>query len=483
MSQPLSDFTLAAHTFIVSDIHVQDAEPPHPKNPLWKRFKRPKFFVDATFKKFLEFIQAEAISGGPIELILNGDILDFDSVMRIPEKPEFHVSWLERRRGLAAEEAKSRFKLKTVFEDHPVWVESLKQFVAAGHRIVFVIGNHDIEFYWPSVQQDIHAALGDPDKKSVRFVEWFYISNKDTLVEHGNHYDVYSVCTNPVNPLIKVGKHSIVRLPFGNLAGRYMMNGMGLMNPQSDSTFIRESLAEYMVFYYRYVMRTQPLIMWTWFWSALVTLVVTTTEGLHRALSDPLTIVDRVENMAERANGAPRMVWALRELHAHPAAFHPMQTLRELWLDRAILLGLVLFVSFQVFSFTNVFVRVSLWWFLIPLLLLLPVFIFYARSVRTDTKEIQKQGFLATPIAAKIAGVKRVVHGHTHIAKHAPSEGIEYLNTGTWSPSFHDVECTQPYVRKCFAWIKPGPDGGERVAELYEWNGTGAELFPRTDGW
>ena len=81
----------------------------------------------------------------------------------------------------------------------------------------------------------------------------------------------------------------------------------------------------------------------------------------------------------------------------------------------------------------------------------------------------------ATPIAAKIANVKRVVQGHTHIAGHGRAGDVEYLNTGTWSPAFFDVECTKPSGRKCFAWIKPGEQG--RVAELLEWNGTEAVLF------
>ena len=71
------------------------------------------------------------------------------------------------------------------------------------------------------------------------------------------------------------------------------------------------------------------------------------------------------------------------------------------------------------------------------------------------------------PLAAKIAGVKRVVQGHTHIEKHRWILDVEYLNTGTWSPAFRDVECTERYGRKCFAWIRPGEAG--RTADLFEW--------------
>src|SRR5437588_217618 len=103
------DFRRAEHTIIVSDIHLADAEPPHPYNPLWKKFKHRELFVDNTFKSFLDHVQKTM--PGPIELILNGDIFDFDSVMKIPKDMETQVNWLERVRGMNSEEKKSRFKI------------------------------------------------------------------------------------------------------------------------------------------------------------------------------------------------------------------------------------------------------------------------------------------------------------------------------------------------------------------------------------
>ena len=45
------------HTIVLSDFHLADAEIPPPENPLWKRFKHPELFVDASFERFLEDIQ------------------------------------------------------------------------------------------------------------------------------------------------------------------------------------------------------------------------------------------------------------------------------------------------------------------------------------------------------------------------------------------------------------------------------------------
>ena len=103
-----------------------------------------------------------------------------------------------------------------------------------------------------------------------------------------------------------------------------------------------------------------------------------------------------------------------------------------------------------------------------------------------DVGRVQKTAVKRAPVAAKITGVKRVVHGHTHKEGYRLYKGIEVLNNGTWSPAFHDVECTQPYGRKCFTWIRPkGPDdagaGNEntgRISTLYEWKDPGMEEIP-----
>jgi hypothetical protein len=172
-------------------------------------------------------------------------------------------------------------------------------------------------------------------------------------------------------------------------------------------------------------------------------------------------------------------VWALKEAHVHPAIFSPLKILRELWLDRAILFTLVIFISFEIFATVNVFANISIGWIVIPFLILLPMFIFYARSVESEVAKLQKVGFAMIPFSARIAKVSRVIQGHTHQEVHTQVNGIEYFNTGTWSPAFHDVECTKPYGRKCFAWIGPDLNNPEnRVCSLYEWTGTDIAVIP-----
>lgn len=479
-------FRSASHTIVLSDIHISDAEPVHKHRPLWKRYKRKRFFIDRSFRRFLEYMQSKI--EGPIELVLNGDIFDFDSVLAQPqgeEASDSHLAagWLEKRRGLNAEEEKSRFKMRTILKDHSTWVESIRKFILAGNRVVFIVGNHDMELHWPGVQQEILDALklSGEFRDSVRFCEWFYVSNQDTLIEHGNQYDAYCLCSNPIHPLIKKGSRIYVRQPFGNLANKYMMNGMGLFNPHVESNYIMTA-TQYVAFFFRYMLRTQPLLIWTWFWGAMITLFTSIGEGLLPALKDPLTVESRISQIATRSNASPRVVRSLREIHVHPAIHDHFQILRELWLDRAFLFVLICFASFQIFSVVHLFARVSLLWFCVPLLFFLPFFLFYASSVKSNVFGFMDSVANSAPLAAKICKVKRVIHGHTHIEQHRVIEGVELINTGAWSPSFLDPECRRPFGRKPFAWIRPAENGKGRIATLHEWLDPDTERVIPIDG-
>ncbi len=455
-------------SIILSDLHLSDAEPEHPKNPLWKLFRQKQFYIDQEFEGLLDQLLKQV--EGPIELILNGDIFDFDSVMSLPENGEFPYSAHERRRGLDSGQHKSVFKIQKILEDHNIWVDALKRFLDHGHRIVFIIGNHDLELHWPKVQKKLIRTLGRDENEcdSVVFCEWFYICGDDTLVEHGNQYDPYCLCANPINPLIiKKRKKIIVRLPFGNLANKYMVNGMGLKNPHSDQAYVM-NLWGFVKYFFKYEVKVQPLLIWTWFTGALRTFFVYTLEGWLPPIKDPLSIEARIAKMAEKANSTPQKIRLLREFHAHPAAYKPFMVLRELWLDRAFFLIFILWGCFQFYSTSNLIIDVSGWWFFVPVFLCLPFFTYYASGVFSDVRAHAKEAEFKIPQLAKAMEVKRVIQGHTHILANKLVGDVQYINTGAWTPLFHDAECSKAYGRKPFAWITQNADGTSS-AELHQW--------------
>ena len=460
------DFTSAKYTAIVSDLHLCEAEPHHPKFPLWKKYKTREFFFDDQFQFFLEHLDEKA-GEDKVELILNGDIFDFDSVMYVPKQPTYKVSWLERRRGMEPEQEKSRDKIKVILEDHEVWCLALKRFIEKGHKVVFVIGNHDLELHWKAVQREIldHLELNPLERKRVRFVEWFYISNGDTLIEHGNQYDPYCLCDDPINPFVIDFNRVQVRLPFGDWACRYLVNGMGYFNPHVDSNYVL-TVGEYIKVFFKYMVLAQPLILWTWFWSSVTILWRTVYSNMQRPLSDPLTVEARIESIALRSNATPRMVRELKELFVIPAASSPVRIMKELWLDRAFLVLLSLFVLLQLFIFIKLNYAISFFWMFLFIIPLLPPFILYSQTVDSYVTYYKKPEERVLTTASLITKVNRVIYGHTHEVRHEIIGGVEHLNSGTWSPAFEDVECTMSEDTKTFIWIQPGRE--KRMAQVFQ---------------
>lgn len=475
-SQALPDFKSATHTAIISDLHLCEAEPENPKYPLWKKFKTREFFYDDIFENFLKHCEEKA-QGRPVELILNGDIFDFDSVLNLPDEPVFNVSWIERHRGLHPREERSRHKIEVILRDHAEFVRALREFVVRGNRVVFVIGNHDLELHYPSVQEEIlrHLHLPENKRQQARFVEWFYISNQDTLIEHGNQYDPYCMCEDPVNPYVRGYNYVSLKLPFGNLACRYIMNGMGFFNPHVDSNYIM-TLPQYIRFFFKYVAKAQPGLVLTWFWGALATLVHTFFDRLSSPMRNPLKIEDHVSSIAERANAEPRMVRELKELFAAPAASNPFLLMRELWLDRAFIIFVAFFLIFQLMAFIRSVYEISFFWAFIPLFLLLPFFLFYSKSIASLVSGYKEPDDRTLAMASAITKAQRIVFGHTHHARHEIIGSVEHLNSGCWSPAFLDVECTKPLDQKTFVWISPS-ESGPRQAELFKFVDGKSELL------
>ncbi|MEZ0392922.1 MAG: hypothetical protein ACAH59_11950 [Pseudobdellovibrionaceae bacterium] len=469
MERQQPEFKFTRYSAIVSDLHLCEAEPVNLKYPLWKKFKTRQFFYDEVFASFLRHL-SEKSKGEPVELILNGDIFDFDSVMSRPEKPTFRFHWLEEKRGLYPRPERSKFKIQVILKHHAQWVQALRTFILQGNHAVFVIGNHDLELHFPDVQEEILTALDlGTERERVRFCEWFYISNQDTLIEHGNQYDPYCMCEDPVNPFIQGYNYKSIRLPFGNLACRYILNGMGFFNPHVESNFIM-SLREYVAFFFKYIWRAQPLLIWDWFFGAMATLVVSLSDRLLTPIKDPLKIEDKVNQISAKSNAEPRMVRELKELSDPPATTNPFLIARELWLDRAFLIMIAFLCVFELMILAKQFFDVSFFWAFIPLMMLLPFFLFYSKSVTSLVSSFKEPDERILASASAITKVNRIIYGHTHLIRHEMIGAVEHLNSGCWSPAFTDVECTKAIDQKTFVWLQPSAQG-PRQAQLYAFDG------------
>lgn len=496
-------FQLADFTAVLSDLHLTEAQEPIEGRPLWKKYKTKEFFFDDDFAKFLKELKVKALSSQKnksrslgddefagsqkesqpiptVELVLAGDVFDFDSVTALPKAPTYRISNLERSRGLRPEEEKSVFKIRKIIDSHFTWFKALSDFIKEGNRVVFIIGNHDLELHFLKVQKEILRTLelNDDELDRIRFTEFFYISNKDTLIEHGNQYDPFCLIPDPVSPFLKKFDRIEIRIPFGNLATRYLVNVMGFFNPYVESNYIMTA-GEYVKFFFKYIVKFQPLIMLTWIWSATLILYQTFLDSLMPVLREPLEFEGRIEQVAKRSNATPRMVRELRSLTAESVTSKPWLALKELWLDRAFIVLLAFIVIFQLFLFIDSAFDIAIFWTLIPLSLFAPFFIFYSRTVTSEIPEYKKPKERILTMASLITGVNRIIHGHTHIVRHEIIGPIEHLNSGTWSPAFTDVECSVQIAQKTYVWLSPSKSGA-RTAELFEFvEGASRRAFGR----
>ena len=459
-------------TLVISDLHLTEEHKVDLASPLWKKYKTKDFFFDDLFADWLDFQVKD--SEGPVELILNGDIFDFDSVTAYPERPAFEVTQFEKSRTMFSQKEKSLFKMDVIIKDHPVWFTALREFLDKGNKIVFIVGNHDLELHYLEVQHKIKKAIcrTKEERSLLRFCEWFYISNEDTHIEHGNQYDPYCVCQTPVFPLIKVHNDFRIRIPFGNMTARYMVNVMGFFNPHSEDNYTL-TLKQYLSFFFNFLIKKQPIIIWTWFYSSMVIAYRAVLYRLREPVVDPFSYEERIEKIAVKSQATPRIVRELLALAVPSAVSKPWKILQVLWIDRAFifLIGILFFV--QIFLVVDQLVDIQFYWMLIPLLLLAPFFIFYSSTVKNGIKGSKDPGEQRLRWISLLTQTRRVVFGHTHIVRHEIIGSVEYLNPGSWSPIFEDIECKKPLTRYAFVKISPSEKG--RVATLKEWQ-NGQEL-------
>lgn len=446
------------NTIIVSDLHLTETQVSN-DNSLWMLYKREKYSIDNDFANFLQWLNATI--DGKIELILNGDTFDFDTVLSVPND---NVDWLSKRRGLGSEEWMSLFKIDVIIKDHPVWFGALKAFIKNGNKVIFVVGNHDIELYWPSVQKRICDIL---ENNNIKFCNSFYISEQDTFISHGHQFDSNCVVVDTINPLIKINNKIKMRIPFGDLATRYVLNGIGWLNPHSQNNYIKNTY-EYIKLFIRY-WRMQPLMLWSWFWGACVAFAMSLRDHWKYPMIDPLLLEEKMADIAECSNATPSMVRRLKAMQVPSSCNNPITIFRELWLDRAILLLWLVLFAWQVMLHINIAVHINMIWFIIPFLILLPTLMIYNSSIKPKVFESPLLTKEQSEYILKITGVERIILSHTHELEHI-IDGVEYINTGSWAPAFSDAECKNKINKQIFVWISPKND--KRHSSIYAWSHT-----------
>lgn len=456
---------MASRYLILSDLHLCDTED-HADG--WKRYKSSRYVTDGELAELLDEFAREANEGHDLCCILNGDVFDFDLVWDVPTDPPWPVRGWERRRGLAATEAKSIWRLEKILADHGRFLEALCLFLAQGHRLVYVLGNHDRELAFEGVQGALLAALRDtaaglglelPDDP-VQFEPWFYYEKDRIYVEHGNQYDYYSSYPFVLDPTFESGGERYLTLPMGNLSNRFLMNKIGFFNPHATD-FILNAFA-YFMHWWRYYAFTRRSLVFSWLIGSFATLWALLRQK-SRTHSEPKGYRERMSALAERAGVEESCLWELEKLRQPPITNRLFRMVREFWIDRVI--ALLLFVGGTV---ALALVPIPLWIkLMVPLAAFPTLFFIYEWAARGESL-LNVEATLPEfgRHISRIMPARVVSFGHTHQPRLLPLDrDTTFVDSGTWAPMFDRIN---PEAVEAGLWnfVRVELDGHEASVEL-----------------
>lgn len=141
------------------------------------------------------YLQQLATDGAKYELVIAGDFLDFAQAP--PAEGRDLTATSIRGIPLCFTEAQSKEKLHAILNAHPAVSAALRQFLDGNHsnRLVIMPGNHDADFFWPSVRAAFIEGVirGAPALSTrVRFhLDPVYRppAAPSIWIEHGHQYD------------------------------------------------------------------------------------------------------------------------------------------------------------------------------------------------------------------------------------------------------------------------------------------------------
>lgn len=225
---------------ILSDFHLGEGRDPDSGRVSPKE----DFFFDHEFAHLVDVHLDETVwDGCQWTLILNGDLIDFLQVTSIPESRDYRF---DSRYGLKAGRRESCWKLQRVAAGHEDFFEGLARF-AVRFPVVLVVGNHDIEFTYPEVQETLRVILAgflDPEpamkaRRNLRIEPWFYFDGL-VYVEHGHRFDPVNSFPFQLDPRLPesavVGPDvDDIELPLGSMFVRYLFNVVETASPFADN--------------------------------------------------------------------------------------------------------------------------------------------------------------------------------------------------------------------------------------------------------
>ncbi len=416
---------------IFSDVHLgsdlNDAGP----------VERRSASIDRDLVRLVAHYRAEAPPSGRWKIIIAGDFIDMTGMVIDLRGEEAQalatpLTEEERRHGVGTAEDHARLKLRRVAERHADVFAELAGFVADGHAITIISGNHDIELHWDGVKEELRRLLFQalPQPRSsdraafdarIEFAPLFYYRDGVVYVEHGHQYDPFCATAHPMVPLSPLDPRRIA-LACSDVLVRFVVR-----RTQGMKEYGHENMG--VVSYIRFGIRLGVRGM-----LALLGRFVASVSEMFRIRRAYLTDAARAlraeharraAQMADMTNIGRERLAQLFSLHAEPIAHSVRGILASVLLDR-IVLGLVTALA------VGALVLGGAPW-PIPVGILALAIGSYVLVVRSRAIDVTDHLVERATHLARLFPAAFVVMGHTHIPTTLAAGNATYVNLGSWA--------------------------------------------------
>ncbi len=450
--------------------------------------------VDADLVRLLGHYRTSTPPGDHLRLVFAGDLIDFVGMTvhasgAILATERSHEEWAH---GLGNAADHAREKLRLVMERHGDVFDALADLVAAGQSLDIVHGNHDLEFHWDAVKDQLRSTLlasaiarskrGDlPDAMAfcnrIRFCPWFLYLPGIAYIEHGHQYDAFCASDCLMAPLSPADPRRIMRSVSDVLLRFVVRTTRGMREYGHED----HGVAHYLAF----GVRLGP--------AGLLQLGVSFVTAvrelfrLRREHLSPAAQAHRKEHerrmilLAEATTVGVERMRAIAALQIAPVTRSVRGILASVLLDR-IALGIAAWLALLLVAWLSL-VHDERAWIAAPLIVVawaaLNRHFTGQRTVDPERQLLERAGQLARLFPAVF-----VVMGHTHTpARVTLNEGAStYINLGSWAEEEADAQdagrkahCA-PRTHLVLREGAPGP-----VAELLAWGTDGPHPWERSE--
>jgi UDP-2,3-diacylglucosamine pyrophosphatase LpxH len=444
--------------------------------------------VDEDLVKLLEHYRANALPGDRWRLVLAGDFFDFVgmSVHAPGMALATERNHEEREHGLGNAADHVRVKLHLVVERHHDVFDALAAFVADGHALTFVHGNHDVELHWDAVKDDLRSVLfslacaprldkldGPAFHARIAFDPWFFYVAGLVYIEHGHQYDAFCASQYVMAPLSAADPRRLAR-SVSDVLLRFVVRPTRGMHEYGHD---KHGIAYYVAFAMKLGV-AGLLQLASRYASAVGELFRLRQEQLSGAAK---TLRDEhVRRMALLATamrvGAERMR-ALAALQVPPVTRTISGILGSVLLDR-LSLALVALLSLFVVAILTMVHAMHAWW--VGPFVVLAWALGHSQLARQRMADPAEQMIDRAARLARLFPAAFVVMGHTHTpAKVAINDGeATYINVGSWVEEEGDEGTAAAKIYRAARThlvIHCGDRGP--VAEFLTWDVSGPRRF------